>query len=443
MLRLCRAAVLVPCAVLVLQAVAADNVLNPDKPAESPKVRASLLQGESMVGKLTAVEGEGDEKTYVLEVGYKQKGVNKQIEAKMAELYKAGIAAAQAKNNAQAQDLKKQYDALAPKLYEMQEVPYEFALKSDKSLIVRRSTLPPKEGEDGKPGKYTAEEKAKLKGDDPKLPGYTADVKDLDKDILVRVYIDKTKIKPPAPKDKKKKDDDTPDEIPTYHVKMFVILPAPETTLGGDPKDPKAAPELKEDPKFRAKVLEGQSFDGKLVKADVEDEMGLIVEVVQKVKVVNAEQQKKYGELQAQLAQTKDANAARNIAQQMKDVAAKYYDTKEVPYQFQLATVPKELKVRLQKLPPKEGADGKPGRYTQEELKQLKGDDPKLPGYTAEAKDLAQDVWVKVFIDKTKYKPAPKPKPGEEASDEPVAYPVHMIMILPTPEEKPGTLPGK
>jgi hypothetical protein len=203
MQRLFRLAVLMPCLLVILPVWAADTVINPDKPSEDPKVRAKLLQADYLQGKLTSIEGEGEEKNFVLEVAHKVKGVNKEVEQKLLDLNKQFQAAVSAKDANRVRQLTTDIQALQAKYYEMKDVPYEFALKSDKSLVVRRTKLQPKESDDGKPVKYTEEEIKKLKGDDPKVPGYAAEFKDLDKDIYVKVYIDKSKIKP-APKDKKK-----------------------------------------------------------------------------------------------------------------------------------------------------------------------------------------------------------------------------------------------
>jgi hypothetical protein len=161
--------------------------------------------------------------------------------------------------------------------------------------------------------------------------------------------------------------------------------------------------------------------------------MGCVLEVAQKVPVVNPDQEKRMKDLLAQ--RPKNPQEYKSIADQINDCKSKYYDIKEVPYQFPLETT-KELKVRQLKLTPKEDKDGKPAKYTPDELKALKGDDPKLPGYTADAKDLSTDTLVRVYLDRTKFKPAPKLKPGEEPPDEPTAYPAAIIVILPPPEEK-------
>src|SRR5262249_26658945 len=95
-------------------------------------------------------------------------------------------------------------------------------------LKVRLSELPPKEDEKGKRVPYTEEEKKQRKGDDPKLMGWNADLKELTADSLVRVYLDKAKLRELL---KKKVDED---ETAYYPASLILILPAPK-----EPKEPK------------------------------------------------------------------------------------------------------------------------------------------------------------------------------------------------------------
>lgn len=96
---------------------------------------------------------------------------------------------------------------------------------------------------------------------------------------------------------------------------------------------------------------------------------------------------------------------------------------------------------------------GKPRRLTKAELKELKGPDPKVPGYKAEFGDLAVDQIVQVTLVKKKtagpkVAAKPKPKTKEKEKDSEGEAPVDllgdnlpqisMIMILmdPPPSEK-------
>ncbi len=450
MQRLMRWMITLPSLLLILPAIAGPlDLVDPDKVAEDPKVRLKLLQADFLTGKLTAIEGEEDAKTFTLEVMVKAQVVNQEAKRKMIEIQNAGV---RTKDQGRIQQLVKEYADWQKKLYEVQEVPYVFELKSGKDLNVRRQKLPPKE-EDGKTVAYTKDELAKLKGENAKLPGYTAEAKDLDKDIQVRVYLDKAKVKLPVigakAKPKEKKDEpEEPAMAMAYPVLTIMILPPPADSPlgnlgGGDPAPPMEAPEGKPDPKVRAKMLDAAYIDGKLSKCDVDDEHGLVLEVAGKVRVVNPEWKKKYEDFGRQyndLLRAGKQNEANNLVGPIKEAQSKYYEVKEVTYEFPLE-MPKEAKVRVEKLPPKE-EDGKPVKYTADELAKAKGDDPKTPGYTASLKDLDKDVPVRVYLDRAKVKAMPKPKPGEEPSDEPVYYSVVVIMIKAPPPEGRAGLPG-
>jgi hypothetical protein len=232
-----RLVALFPALLVALPLLAADKEkAATDAPGEDPKVRSGYLQAEYMEGRLTQVDGEGDEKTFTLEIVKKVQRTNAKAQEKLAELNKAyqkHIYDTKGKPNADF--LKKTANDVAEtkkQLIEVVDVPYEFVLRGDKELIVRRQVLPPKEGEDGKVGKYTKEELDKLKGDNPKLPGYIAESKDLDKDIPVRVWLDRAKMKAAAAEKKGKEDAGTP----SYPVSMLMILPLKDTK---DPKDTK------------------------------------------------------------------------------------------------------------------------------------------------------------------------------------------------------------
>jgi hypothetical protein len=410
-----RLAVVFPALALLVPALAAP----PEKLPEDPKERGKLLALEYLVGKVTAVDGEGEDKTFTVVVYHHESVKNAKTAAKIEDLKK------QAQNTGDVNAVKNlllQIEDAKDNLYEMKDVPYEFNLKGGKDLIVRRLKPPTKESEDGKPIKLPPEELQKLRGDNPKIPGYQAELKDVDKDVFVRFYLDRSKIRLPSPT---KKDD--ADEAVTYPTKMVVIVPTPEN---GGKEVPK---ELRQKPAVRAKFMDAPYLEGKLVKAELDDEKGLVVEVEDKVKVPNQQQAKRLKSILRQLqAAGKDTNKIRQLLDQKKDAESKLDDLKEVPYDFPLEYKKDELKVRLHTLP-KLDENGKKIKYTPDEIKERKGDDPKLPGYTADLKDLTQDAIVRVHIDRAKLREALKKKLEE---DEVLHYPVAVIEIMPS-EEKP------
>jgi hypothetical protein len=77
-----------------------------------------------------------------------------------------------------------------------------------------------------------------------------------------------------------------------------------------------------------------------------------------------------------------------------------------------------EVKVRLKNPPVKFDDKGKIVRYTEKELKELKGDDPKLTGYNGEFADIRPNGYIEVHLMKKKGNPMiPKPQPGVKGKD--------------------------
>jgi len=73
------------------------------------------------------------------------------------------------------------------------------------------------------------------------------------------------------------------------------------------------------------------------------------------------------------------------------------------------------MKVRTLQLPIDFDEKGKPKRYSAQELKDLKGPDPKLPGYTADFDSLKPEQVVKVYLARKKgAKAAPLQQPGKK-----------------------------
>jgi hypothetical protein len=92
------------------------------------------------------------------------------------------------------------------------------------------------------------------------------------------------------------------------------------------------------------------------------------------------------------------------------------------PKDFELQTT-EDLKVRLNNPPPKFDDKGKIKKYTAKELKEMKGPDPKLPGYSGEFSDLQTEQIIQVTLVRPKgekpVKPLPRPKiKGKDADME-------------------------
>lgn len=119
--------------------------------------------------------------------------------------------------------------------------------------------------------------------------------------------------------------------------------------------------------------------------------------------------------------------------------------TKEMKQDIELQPAD-ELIVRVMNLPPKFDDKGRPRKPTKDEIKELKGTNPKLPGYAADFESLKPDQLVQVSIAKKKdatVKTAPRPiakaKTKEKKDDDAAADPeperplVTMIVILGEP----------
>jgi hypothetical protein len=92
-----------------------------------------------------------------------------------------------------------------------------------------------------------------------------------------------------------------------------------------------------------------------------------------------------------------------------------------------------DVKVRLRNPPANFDDKGKPKKYTQKELAELKGPDKKLPGYTGALEDLKSGQIVTVYLVK---KAGPLPK-GVTAKEIPPEYKPQVSMIV-IEREAPG-----
>jgi len=99
------------------------------------------------------------------------------------------------------------------------------------NMVVRNLTLPTEFDEKGKAKKYTEEEKKKLRGNNPSLPGYEGKVENLQVGQIVKVTVvlSKTQATKSEDKDKdadkdKDKDKDKKSTAPKTHASMVVVV---------------------------------------------------------------------------------------------------------------------------------------------------------------------------------------------------------------------------
>jgi hypothetical protein len=194
--------------------------------------RSKMLLGATLSGKLTMIDADGDPKKFTVTYTYSTKSPNPDGQKQYKDIYANWVKAVQNKDKKGATKLAQDLQTARANTVMTTDVPIDFLLSADKDLKVRRQNPPPKDpGADGKTTPYTAGELQKLKGTgaDATLVGYEASLKDLQKDQLVKVYLDRTKLA-------KKSEGDKP-EAEVHPITMILILPKPTGTAMAKPKN--------------------------------------------------------------------------------------------------------------------------------------------------------------------------------------------------------------
>jgi hypothetical protein len=175
-------------------------------------------------------------------------------------------------------------------------------------------------------------------------------------------------------------------------------MPKDEKNL---PKDKTAAVE---------KMHVGGQISGKLIQWGSSDK-GFTVQVPVTYYVLDKAQYDAMLQEEINLARAKNPTEAFNARKAILEHRAKLYSPKTENINIDFAPAA-EMKVRT--LQPMAYDDkGKPKKLTKKELDELKGPDKKLPGYTADASDVKQDMIVTVYIEKKKpAKTNPKDEKG-------------------------------
>jgi hypothetical protein len=139
----------------------------------------------------------------------------------------------------------------------------------------------------------------------------------------------------------------------------------------------------------------------------------------------------------------RDANSARQHLYNLQFHQARMWTMQNITQDVELQTT-EDVKVRLANPPPKYDDKGRVVRYSAKELKELKGDDPKLPGYHGEFSDLAQEQYVTVTLVKKKGDGPRLPQPRAKGKDADQAAlpqdlpPVSMILVIIDPNATQG-----
>jgi len=156
-------------------------------------------------------------------------------------------------------------------------------------------------------------------------------------------------------------------------------------------------------------VKAGQVF-GK-VMAVYEDKRKIRIQVTFHIPKLNTGAVQQLRDAQVRLVQAqgnRDLNAIRQAQIDIARAQATLYTSEKKTQDVELQAID-DVVVRTRH--PRDAFDekGKPKKFTKKELAELKGPDPKLPGYKAEFGDLSADQYVQVYMVKKKSTgPAPK-----------------------------------
>jgi hypothetical protein len=135
-----------------------------------------------------------------------------------------------------------------------------------------------------------------------------------------------------------------------------------------------------------------------------------------------------------------DANGAAQALVRMQQNQAQAITLQTVYKEIELTTTD-DVKVRLANPPPKYDEKGRLVRPSGKELQELRGPDPKLPGYNGEFSDLAQEQVVTVTLVRKKNEGPRLPLPKAKGKQDPTALledlpQVSMIVIMHDPNAK-------
>jgi hypothetical protein len=177
------------------------------------------------------------------------------------------------------------------------------------------------------------------------------------------------------------------------------------------------------------KAKAGEPFAAKLIRLDAQKEE-LSVEVTLKIPQENKGELQNIANLRAQLVGNRDINSVRNIYLQIAQHEQRLITFKEEHKKLEL-TLNGDTKIRTLLLPVEYDDKGKLRKLTPKELKDLKGPDSRLPGYTADPDALKPNQQVKVYLVKAKHsaKPSSKENPDEPKDKAKVA----IVVILSEP----------
>jgi hypothetical protein len=171
---------------------------------------------------------------------------------------------------------------------------------------------------------------------------------------------------------------------------------------GSPADDKKPAPANKETPKkvAKGKPIKTDSFTGKLIRVEGA-QRSLAVRVTAKIPQENTGAAQNLANLRLQLLSARDPGTMRNITAEIARNQANLLSLKDQSKDVELE-IADDLKVRTMLEPIEYDDKGKPRRLTPKEKAELRGPDPKLPGYQADFDSLKADQTVTVYVPQKK-----------------------------------------
>jgi hypothetical protein len=171
---------------------------------------------------------------------------------------------------------------------------------------------------------------------------------------------------------------------------VLLSLPA----LSAEDKDKKADPKKAKDANTE-KMVKAGVVTGKVMEV-IEAKKSIRIQVTLQVPKLNLYALQSIQHAQSQLAQANSPQAMINARYALAQAQAGLYTIENVQKVYELQ-VTDEVKVRMNNPPARFDYKGRIKRYTQKELKELKGND-KRPGFPAEFSNLKQDQIVQVTL---------------------------------------------
>ena len=222
--------------------------------------------------------------------------------------------------------------------------------------------------------------------------------------------------------------------VAALFVALTVVLPASAAKKEKVPADKKEA---------AAQMVAAGTARGKVVNVEGAKK-SLTLEITVSYAAPNVGAMANLRNLQLQLATTRDINQRRSLTIQLLQAQAGMTAIKHEKHSIDIEAAD-DIVVRAIHPPPQFDDKGNVKRYTAKELKELKGDNPKLPGYTSDFDSLHPDQIIEVRFAKPKEQPKArtntrnkdKDKDADKDADAESSKPVaKMILILAEPPAK-------